>query len=63
MVFILLTYGGWNEAAYISADLRSVRKNMVPTLLISLSIITVLYMLVNFAYIRGLGFICGNINF
>jgi basic amino acid/polyamine antiporter, APA family len=28
MVFVLLTYGGWNEAAHISAELRDVRRNM-----------------------------------
>ena len=24
MVLILITYGGWNEAAYLSADLKNV---------------------------------------
>lgn len=29
MVFVLLTYGGWNEAAYISAEIRNGRRNEV----------------------------------
>jgi len=29
MVFILLTFGGWNEAAYISAELKGKRRNML----------------------------------
>ncbi len=29
MVLILLTYGGWNEAAYISADLKNVKRDMI----------------------------------
>ena len=29
IVFILFTYGGWNEAAYLSKDVRDVRRNMV----------------------------------
>ena len=29
MVFVLLTYGGWNEAAYISAELRGGRRAIV----------------------------------
>lgn len=55
MVFVLLTYGGWNEAAYISAEVRDARHNMVKTLLLSIALIAGLYMLVNFAYIHGLG--------
>jgi APA family basic amino acid/polyamine antiporter len=55
MVFVLLTYGGWNEAAYISAELKDGRRNMVRALVLSLTIITVLYMLVTWAYWRGLG--------
>ena len=55
MIFVLLTYGGWNEAAYISAELRNVRRNMVRSLLISIGIITAIYILINLAYIQGLG--------
>jgi amino acid transporter len=55
MVFVLLTYGGWNEAAYVSAELRNVQRNMIRALLISLGLITVLYLLVNWAYLQGLG--------
>ena len=55
MVFVLLTYGGWNEAAYISAEMRGVQRNMVTVLLGSIAIITVIYLLINVAYIRGLG--------
>jgi APA family basic amino acid/polyamine antiporter len=55
MVFVLLTFGGWNEAAYISAELRSGRKHMVKALITSIIIITIVYLLVNLAYLRGLG--------
>ena len=55
MVFVLLTYGGWNEAAYISAELKEGRKNMLRALMWSMFILTALYMLVNLAYLRGLG--------
>lgn len=55
MVFVLLTYGGWNEAAYISAELKDVRRDMVKALVWSIAIITVLYLLVTWAYWRGLG--------
>ena len=55
MVFVLLTYGGWNEAAYISAELKNGRRDMVKALVWSIIIITVLYLMVTWAYWRGLG--------
>src|SRR5690606_4194677 len=55
MVFVLLTYGGWNEAAYLSAELKDVGRNMVRALSLSLLLITVLYVLVNWAYLNALG--------
>lgn len=55
MVFVLLTYGGWNEAAYISAEVRQGKRNMVRVLLGSIALITAIYVLINFAYLHGLG--------
>ncbi|NWF54820.1 MAG: amino acid permease [Syntrophaceae bacterium] len=55
MVFVLLTYGGWNEAAYLSAEVVSPGRNMVRGLVWSILIVTGLYLLVNWAYLRGLG--------
>ncbi|HXE58429.1 MAG TPA: amino acid permease [Gemmatimonadales bacterium] len=55
MVFVLLTYGGWNEAAYLSAELRHQGRAIARTLLASLALITALYLLVNLAYLRALG--------
>ncbi|OGA32463.1 MAG: amino acid permease [Betaproteobacteria bacterium RIFCSPLOWO2_12_FULL_64_23] len=55
MVFVLLTYGGWNEAAYISAEVKPGRRNMLRALMWSMFIVTALYLLVNLAYLRGLG--------
>ncbi|HKO63375.1 MAG TPA: amino acid permease [Pyrinomonadaceae bacterium] len=54
MVFVLLTYGGWNEAAYISAETTD-RRDVARALLFGIAIITVLYLLVNWAYLRALG--------
>src|SRR5690606_17253448 len=33
MVFVLLTYGGWNETAYISGEMRDVRRDLSRVLL------------------------------
>jgi len=55
LIFVLLTYGGWNEAVYLSAELRGTSRGMVRVLIISLGIVTAVYLLVNAAYIHGLG--------
>ena len=55
MVFVLLSYGGWNEAAYLSAEIHDRRRNIVRALLLSIGIIAGLYLLVNWAYWQGLG--------
>ena len=55
MIFILLTYGGWNEAAYLSAEVKNPSRNMVRIMALSLTLITVLYVLINIAYLRVLG--------
>lgn len=55
MVFVLLSYGGWNEAAQISAEIENYRRNIVRSLLWGLGIITALYLLINLAYLKGLG--------
>ena len=55
LVFVLLTYGGWNEAAYISSEMRGRRRNLARALLWGIAIITAIYLLANVAYLRGLG--------
>jgi len=55
MVFVLLTYGGWNEAAYLSAELKGSKRAIVPVLGTSLAIITIAYLAVNVALLAGLG--------
>jgi amino acid transporter len=55
MIFVLLTYGGWNEAAYVSAELRGGRRRIALVLVAGLGIVTALYLAVNLAYLRALG--------
>lgn len=55
MVFVLLTFGGWNEAVYVSAELRNGRRLIGWAMILSLAIVTVLYLLANLAYLRVLG--------
>ena len=55
MVFVLLTYGGWNEASYVSAEVHEPGRNMVRALVLSILVVTMLYVAVNIALVRGLG--------
>jgi basic amino acid/polyamine antiporter, APA family len=54
-IFVLLTFGGWSEAAYLSAEFSDSRRGIVRTLAWGLGIITLLYLLANAAYLRILG--------
>ena len=56
MVFVLLTFGGWNEAAYVSAEVRGGPRAIVRTLVISIAIITVAYFIFVVSVLHGLGF-------
>jgi basic amino acid/polyamine antiporter, APA family len=55
LIFILLTYGGWNEAAYLTAEVRDGRRNIVRALVIGILTVTVLYVLLNLAYVNVMG--------
>lgn len=56
MVFILLTYGGWNEVAYLSGEMRDARRDMVRVAVAGAAAVTALYLAVNFAYLNVFGF-------
>jgi amino acid transporter len=55
MVFVLLTYGGWNEAAYLSAEVSGDRRNIARALMWGIGVVTGIYLLVNLAFLLGLG--------
>jgi amino acid transporter len=55
LVFVLLTFGGWNESAYISAELQGGPRTMVWVILASMIALSAIYLLVNVALILGLG--------
>ncbi len=55
MVFVLLTYGGWNEAAYLSGELENPARNMARVLAIGTAILVAIYVLANLALLAILG--------
>lgn len=55
MVFVLLTFGGWSEAVYVTAELRNAPRRITTVLVVSLALVSLLYLLVNAAFLRVLG--------
>lgn len=55
LVFVLLTFGGWNESAYVSAELKGGPRAMVSVIVVSMLALTAIYLLVNLALMWGLG--------
>lgn len=56
MILVLYAYGGWNDAAFVAADVRDPRRNMPRALILGTLLITALYVLVNVAFVQALGF-------
>lgn len=55
MVFVFLAYGGWSDAATLSAEMRDAQRGMPRALLLGLALVMALYLLANWAYVRVLG--------
>lgn len=55
LVFVLLTYGGWNEAAFVSAELNNPRRDVVRVMMISIAIVGTVYLIVNLVLLQRLG--------
>jgi amino acid transporter len=56
MIVVLWTYAGWQEAAYVAAEVRDARRNLPLSLILGTVTVIVLYLLVNLAFVLGLGF-------
>ena len=55
MVMVLLTFGGWSEVAYISAEMSGDKRGIARALIASILVVTALYLIVNLAYLNALG--------
>ncbi|MCS7305422.1 MAG: amino acid permease [Thermoguttaceae bacterium] len=55
MILVFYTYGGWNEMAYVAAEVRNPRKNILRALVLGTVAVAAIYALVNLAFIRALG--------
>ncbi|HYV39216.1 MAG TPA: amino acid permease [Gemmataceae bacterium] len=55
MILVLYAYGGWNDSAFVAAEVRNPKRNIPRALFVGIAIIVSVYLLVNAAYINGLG--------
>lgn len=55
MIFVLLTFGGWNEAAYLTGELKDAPRNIAKVLVAGTLILVILYVLANVALLSILG--------
>jgi basic amino acid/polyamine antiporter, APA family len=56
MIIVLWTYAGWHEAAYIVSEAKNRTRNIPVALILGTAIVTLIYVLVNLAYLFGLDF-------
>jgi APA family basic amino acid/polyamine antiporter len=56
LIIVLYAYGGWNDAAFVAAEVRERRRNIPRALICGIGAITIIYLLINLAYVLGLGF-------
>lgn len=56
LIFVLFTFGGWNEMAYVAAEVKNPRRNIVRALVLGSTVVIVLYLLMNGAFLYTLGY-------
>jgi len=56
LILVLFTFGGWNEMAYVAAEVKNPNRNITRALVVGTVTVTILYLLVNGAFLRVLGY-------
>ena len=54
LMFIMFAYSGWNSATYIGSEIKNPRKVIPRSLLISVGIVTFLYLLLNLFFVYAI---------
>jgi amino acid transporter len=56
LILVLFSYGGWNEMAYVAAEVRHPERNIIRAMLLGTVSVTLIYLLVNVAFLARLGY-------
>ena len=54
-ILVFFTFGGWNEMAYVAAEIKRPHQNIVRALVLGTVAVTALYLLINGAFLSALG--------
>ncbi len=56
LVLVLFSFGGWNETAFVAAEVRDPKRNIVRAMVLGMALVTIIYLAVNASFLRVLGF-------
>ena len=56
MIMVLFTYGGWSNIAFVAAEVRNPRRNILRALVLGTALISAVYILLNVAFLHALGY-------
>lgn len=56
LIFVMFTFGGWNEMAYVAAEMKKPHQNIARAMLSGIAVVMLLYVLVNAAFLHALGY-------
>jgi len=56
LILVLFSYGGWNEMAYVAAEVKNPDRNILRALVLGTGVVVVLYVLLNGAFLVALGY-------
>jgi amino acid transporter len=57
LILVLFSFGGWNETAFVAAEVRRPQRNIVRAMVLGMAGVTVIYLAINASFLRVLGFV------
>ncbi|MFT7638419.1 MAG: APA family basic amino acid/polyamine antiporter [Pirellulaceae bacterium] len=55
VIMVLFAYGGWNDIAFVTAEMKNPQKNIFRGLLLGVATVTTLYVLLTVAFVYAMG--------
>ncbi len=55
LIPVMFSYGGWQNANYVAEEIRDPRRNLPLSLILGTALVVLVYVLVNWVYLRTLG--------
>jgi amino acid transporter len=55
LVFVMYSFGGWNDISFVAAEIRQPNRNLPRALFLGLAVVTAVYLFVNLVLVLNLG--------